>query len=75
MVSITLDDVTPLDPGMLTEARSARDRLLEIQRDVPARRPRFPALVLEYGIELHRWEVSWLDELERRLGTSTKEAA
>ncbi|MDQ4018274.1 MAG: hypothetical protein M3188_00380 [Actinomycetota bacterium] len=26
--------MTPLDPGVLTEARSARDRLLELQRDL-----------------------------------------
>ena len=51
------------------------DRLLEIQRDAQARRPRFPSLVLEYGVELHRWEVAWLEEVERRLVAETKEVA
>jgi PadR family transcriptional regulator AphA len=51
------------------------DRLLEIRRDKGAQRPQYPSLVLEYGIELHRWEVNWLERVERRIAAELEEAA
>ena len=64
-MSITLDAVTPLDPGMLTEARSARDRLLEIQRDLEKARADY-----NHAVRRLHAEGGSLREIAENLGLS-----
>ena len=65
--------------GLVRNFRANRqlvlDRLLEIRGEKGGRMPQFPALVLEYGIEVHLWEVSWLQRAERRLAAEMRQVA
>ena len=73
--ALTASEALALVRNLRANRHRVLDRLLEIQSDVSVRRPRFPSLVLEYGTERHRWEVEWLERLERRLAAQTKEVA
>jgi PadR family transcriptional regulator AphA len=47
--------------------RSLLDRLREIEANTEKTPSGFPAVVLDYGLELYSWAVEWCDRLEQRL--------
>jgi len=55
-----------------THRQSVLDRLREIEQKAPQG---FPAVVLDYGLELYGWAVEWCDRLERRLEEAVREEA
>lgn len=61
------DEAVALVRSIREERERVLARLLEIQERSAGRRPRFPSIALEYGIDMHRWMVDWFDRLERRL--------
>ncbi len=65
-----------LDPGealtildrMRDASRRTTERLLDIDaRGHAARKPPYPKLVLQYGLDFNAWQIAWCDEAERRI--------
>jgi PadR family transcriptional regulator AphA len=50
-----------------THRRSLLNRLREIEATTEKTPSGFPAVVLDYGLELYNWAVEWCDRLEQRL--------
>ena len=51
-----------------------RESVLGRLREIEAKAPQgFPAVVLDYGLELYSWAVEWCDRLERRLEEEVRE--
>jgi PadR family transcriptional regulator AphA len=64
--------------ALVRAIRAHRERVLarmrELEGSLPAEAEGFPLVVLEYGIELHEWMVSWCGRTERRLASRARTA-
>jgi PadR family transcriptional regulator, regulatory protein AphA len=65
------EEAAGLVRAIRADRQAVLDRLVGIQAGKKRPLPSFPSLVLEYGIERHRWEVDWLAGVERRLAHET----
>ncbi len=65
--ALSPDEAVAVVRSVRAQRQAVLERLLEIRASSEGRRPRFPSLVLEYGIDMHRWMVDWLDAVEGRV--------
>jgi PadR family transcriptional regulator, regulatory protein AphA len=73
--ALDTDEAVALVRRVRADKQAVLDRLRGIEAGLPPGARGSRTLVLEYGIDMHRWMVDWLADAERRLATGRGEEA